>query len=446
MKGKNERSLLSLGKTTLENVEHLVFFCVIVFLPTQLGKHFWPSFASVSGIRIDYLSPTLYLTDLLLIILFFLWAYRNFRFQVIRRCVKRNKKKLLFGASILVFLCVGVLFAQRPLLGWYGLFKLAEFSLLGIYAAHLASSVRQKALLLFALPLVAESVLAIAQFYLQHSVNGIMYFFGERAFTIQTPGIAKAALNGDLVLRPYGTFSHPNVLAGFLLIGMLIFTYGLYTNQIRKKLLFGVLVGGINTIALFLTMSRTVLVLAILMTLCWLFVWLKKRMTAIRVMGVLVGALFIGILAVGTSPFGSRFTSLALTDEAIVHRQSLLLAALGMVRDYPLFGVGLHNFLPMLPSYAMATNVILFLQPVHNIFFLIAAETGLVGFGVVLGFLWKTLQRIWQKKSKHSRVFYLLLIATICILGMVDHYFLTLQQGQLLLAFVLGLCWAKEKK
>ena len=38
-------------------------------LPSQLGKHYFFSFSYLSGIRVDYLAPTLYMTDIIAIIL-----------------------------------------------------------------------------------------------------------------------------------------------------------------------------------------------------------------------------------------------------------------------------------------------------------------------------------------------------------------------------------------
>jgi hypothetical protein len=36
-------------------------------------------------------------------------------------------------------------------------------------------------------------------------------------------------------------------------------------------------------------------------------------------------------------------------------------------------------------------------------------------------------------------------LGTILFTGMFDHYWLTLQQNQLLLVMVIGLCWQKDK-
>src|SRR3989344_9415701 len=53
----------------------LFFYLLILFLPTQLGRHFWPNFSFVSGIRIDYLSPTLYATDIFILLIFVFWLF-----------------------------------------------------------------------------------------------------------------------------------------------------------------------------------------------------------------------------------------------------------------------------------------------------------------------------------------------------------------------------------
>jgi hypothetical protein len=46
-----------------------IFLTLLLLLPTQLGLHFWPQWASVFGMRVDYLSPTIYLTDIIIFLL-----------------------------------------------------------------------------------------------------------------------------------------------------------------------------------------------------------------------------------------------------------------------------------------------------------------------------------------------------------------------------------------
>ncbi|MBI3070231.1 MAG: hypothetical protein HYY87_02920 [Candidatus Levybacteria bacterium] len=86
----------------------------------------------------------------------------------------------------------------------------------------------------------------------------------------------------------------------------------------------------------------------------------------------------------------------------------------------------------------------------HNIYLLIAAETGALGAVLFFLFLGKTYKRIKNQESRikskkfivHNSLF--LILSMVLVLGFFDHYFLTLQQGRMLLSFALGLCWAKS--
>src|SRR6185312_4025037 len=97
-----------------------------------------------------------------------------------------------------------------------------------------------------------------------------------------------------------------------------------------------------------------------------------------------------------------RFTSLTLTDESVTQRENLLLASWQLFSMHPLFGVGLNNFLPSLSQLPMLQLNFFLLQPVHNIFVLVAVELGLVGLIVFIWFIGKTIYKDfknWQQES-----------------------------------------------
>src|SRR6266704_5882454 len=104
------------------NFERFIFYSLILLLPTQFGKHFWPDFTIVSGIRIDYLSPITYVTDLLITLLFCVFLVQTFqnlskfkikdpRFNIQRK----SKRWYLIGISIALFFINNILFSSRPL-------------------------------------------------------------------------------------------------------------------------------------------------------------------------------------------------------------------------------------------------------------------------------------------------------------------------------------------
>jgi len=432
-----------LSNQKLNNIRKLLNYLLIIFLPTQVGKHFWPDFSSIKGARVDYLSPTLYFTDMLILLVLVLWIFSKNKFSIFNfpyfAKASRGKQfsiKSKFSIVILTFsLIIGIFISKSPFAGVYGLVKLMEFGFLGIYTAKNINKLKfQNILLMFSVGIIFESVLAIIQYFNHGSIQGIFYFFGERFFNSQTPGIANASLGGELVLRPYGTFSHPNVLAGYLLIGMTLIVGGIKNHESRIKGAILILTLIIGTIALFLTLSRIAIALWLLIL---IFCFIRKFMihNSLFIILFLVGILTLGL----ATPLGLRFTDIKLTDESIVQRESLIQSSIVMIKDNPLFGVGLNNFLINLPAYQKPSAPLSYLQPVHNIFLLVMSETGIIGFSFFVWFLIKTYRRI-------NSYFIIYPLSLIIILGLFDHYFLTLQQGQLLFSFVLGLCWSKSPK
>ena len=190
------------------------FFNIILFsfflflLPTQLGKHFFPPFSYINGVRVDYLSPTIYLTDIIIFLLFL------FNFKAVINFFKN--KNVLLGLGLLL---INSLLAKNQLTAFYQLIRIVEFLIVFSLGRQLFKIIKEKLLLIILLLTSSfQLILAALQLISKHSIQGIFYFFGERLFSLSTPGIAKAAFQGIEFLRPYGTFSHPNSLSGFFLL------------------------------------------------------------------------------------------------------------------------------------------------------------------------------------------------------------------------------------
>src|SRR3989344_1581709 len=254
-------------------IENALFFLTLLFAPTQFGRHFWPGFSYILGIRIDYLSPTVYATDILIFLLF-IFFINNLQIKYLSKLLKRFSWLSISLLFLIAFLFLGVIFSKSPLAGFYGLFKLFEFIFFGVYTARFVTKINfKKILFVFSAQIIFESILSVAQYLKQSSIGGLFYFVGERTFNGQTPAVANASINGELILRPYGTFSHPNVLGGYLLIGMtlILFNLGSTKKQLEKILYLISLTCG--TLVLILTFSR----IAILLWLIILFIFLISR-------------------------------------------------------------------------------------------------------------------------------------------------------------------------
>lgn len=428
-------------------MEQLLIFLFFLLLPIQFGKHFWPNFSIVAGQRVDYLSPTVYATDIVSLFIILCWF-------------SKNRKKIqslftpyhLFTVSIFfLFLGIGIFLSNNPMSGWYVLIKLVEYLLLGIALKDYLSNRKYLLYIVsgFGLGVLLESILALWQFALQSSVGGLWYFLGERTFTADTPGIANVSLNGQLLLRPYGTLPHPNVLAGYLLLAMIFISVYKFLLPSRWYRMLISLIVFLGTVTLLITFNRSAIVLWILFLTYYTYIFFSKKIKqkTLLIIAMAVYLLTLSFLLFAT-PLGLRFFSLSTSDESIVFRWALMQAAWSMFIAHPFFGVGLGNFLHNLPSFLSLPTPILLIQPVHNIFLLILAETGLPGLLFFLWFVIKTIiQNQKQKIKDDSRERFSVSAKTISItmiilLGLLDHYFLTLQQGQLLITFVFAYAWS----
>jgi O-antigen ligase len=412
------------GFSYLSLVSTGLLFLLWLFLPMQLGKHLWLPFSLVNGIRVDYLAPTLYGTDLLVGSLILI--------QVLARGLPKKKDLIKVGV-IMTLLLLPILWVDQPALHGYGLVKLGE--LVGLFWA--AGQVRlapQKKLIALLVVLCGLSLLVMFQVARQGAVGGGWYWLGERSFTATTPGIAQAQIGGRLWLRPYGTFSHPNSLAGFVLVlwwlGVDLFT-GL-KPQVRRRFQLGLVgAGALTLISLLLLWSRTAWVVALVTVGLVVGRWQRKPGSW--------GPFTVGVVGFGlalpalTHLWLSIFPS---APESFQLRDQLSTVGVNLFIAQPIFGVGIKGFIPQLAHWQLALSRA-FLQPIHNGFWLVLVETGLVGFvGLVFGLV-KTTRRL----VKNQRWGLWLAWLAVLLLAANDHYWITLQQNQLLLALLLVGIW-----
>lgn len=399
------------------------FFLLLALLPTQLGYHLWPSWAHVLGRRVDYLSPTLFLTDLLLVatVVSFLWETR----------LRVRIKSFIAPLGIAAFVAANILFASSPAVAAFKWVKAAE---LAVFFWYVVSSAPPFSRVVFplALGVLYSSLLTIAQVATQHSLG--FWILGERTFDAATPGIARTLAWGREILRPYATFPHPNVLGGFLASVLPLIVSALThirTPSAAKQnprdtsmKLFYLATFVLGGVALMLTFGRSAIAAGIIASATWFFI-LKKQTRYI--VPVCFAFAIVFILAFPFSP----------TEESVVVRGALNASARSLFSSSPLIGISLGNFLVRLPE-ALPSRQIYFLQPVHNMYLLLLAETGIVGVGLIsfalLRFVRKT-KNAWH--NIHSPFFVSLLV--LLLLGLVDHYPVTLQQGQILFVLVAAL-------
>ncbi len=378
-------------------IEPLLFFLLILLLPTQLGKHFFFPFSYLSGVRVDYLSPTLYLIDLVVLLL----AVLN-----IREVVGFFFEKI--GRFFVALMALNVIFAASPPLALYGLVRMTEFLVIVALGKKIINYLNGKLLLIgFLSGAFIELFLSILQFAYKHSLQGPFYYLGERLFSLATPGIAKTSLLGIEFLRPYGSFSHPNSLAGFYL---LVYFFVLTRKSFEKFIWLKYLLLLVSACLIFISFSKIAIVTFLFLNVLYLFSSGKKNFCRICVVARLL--ILFSVSSIFLFAQGDPLTA--------PKRLELIGNAWEIIKKYPLFGVGLGNYLLAQAGFT-SKFPLFFNQPVHNIFLLLASEVGIMATALVIYFM--------------RRLPVLMLLAVV-ITGLFDHYWLTLIQNFLLLAVV----------
>jgi O-antigen ligase len=411
-------------KAFFEKIIKILLFLFLLLIPTQIGKHFWMEWSYVLGIRVDYLSPTLYLLDVIWLGLFLLKGLPvllNFNF-------KKIKKYFKFRYFLVVgFIAINVLMAVSPWVAVYKWIRVFQVLITFFYFRKNKKSIKENLVKIIPCWVVFESLLAMAQIAKNGSLNGIFYWFGERSFSFNTIGIAQISVMGRGLIRAYGTFSHPNSLAGFFLVVLLLWYF------LKKKVnnYYWWTVFWFGFLGIMVSGSRTIWVLTLGLVLGLAWVKIKNKVNIIGLFLLFFAILVFVLRLVNMEYQVSDFLG-GWDVGGISKRMQLNWAGLKMIKESPWFGIGLGNFLVRLPEFQRNSGFY-WLQPVHNIFILAWSQIGVLG--LILSFLFLARNFVWGKINFIFKIIFLVVL----ISGTIDHYWLTLPQNIWLLVLVLGI-------
>ncbi|MBI4527275.1 MAG: O-antigen ligase family protein [Deltaproteobacteria bacterium] len=357
------------------------FLVLLVFaLPinADLNLFFQPSLVrrSTYGLQIT-------LPYLALIPLYFLWGIS---------CLKERRPLIssttghlpLFAFFITAF--ASVILSRDRLFGFFDLFALTGSILLFVYVANQVSDSRMLGLVWVTLMATVgiQGAIAAGQ-YLTGSGLGLEALGGYGASGQRTQGTLGLAA----ISRVAGTLGHPNQLALYFdLLLPLGWSFVFFPMRRRFKLvLIAVLVlGGVGLLA---SLSRggitavSVAFLFILLARCSKLIGLFRSGVALFLL-----FMFLTFLVLGTSnPIQERFLKNRYAEA--LARVPLAKVTLNLIGDNPALGVGLNNYTAAARRYDTTPEQItsVWNAPVHNLFLLITAETGVIGLAFFVGFL-----------------------------------------------------------
>lgn len=232
-------------------------------------------------------------------------------------------------------------------------------------------------------------LVAFAQFALKRSLG--LQALGEASADAVAGANLGVYLEARGVYRVSALVGHPNVFSAYLAMLLPLFTafvFAARSSAVRLFLVATVLTG---ILALVLTLSRAgwadyAVAMACVMAFLFLHPVLRHRWVALK--WTLAGAIAL-IALVLSGPIVLRWT--ASDPGALDFRYEWLGVAWKMIQTKPLLGFGLNSFsyqLQAFTPYSTAKMIELFgytWPVVHNIYFLVWAEQGLVGLLLFLG-------------------------------------------------------------
>jgi len=310
------------------------------------------------------------------------------------------------GLPLLVYLAAvtfSIVFAHNVRLAMYEIFLLLQSFLLFVYMIKFTQS-RQDLLFVVTfllIGLVIESLVIIGVRIIGHNVS-----------------FAHFTARIDANLRVGGTLGNPNT-AGSYIASLSVLCLGFLLTPLERRYKFlAELALILSSVALVLTFSRGGWVaFAISVTLFCLFAYLRGQLSLRVILVIAVIAMLLFVF------FGDIILTRLFGDDkgSAFSRIEMMGFALRMIKDHPLFGVGINNFGIMLEKY-----IPIFydkeLHTVHNKYLLVWAETGIIGLVPFLVFLLSIVRRGWKTWKIDDRFLSPLALGfTVAVIGQMVH-------------------------
>lgn len=302
----------------------------------------------------------------------------------------------------------------------------------------------------FGLGLVVPSLLGLWQVWADASPASTLLGLAER--NAQTLGDAVTVQGGVRQLRAYGSFSHPNVFAGYLAVGAIALQSltrhassslrrvgGLFTGAPRHMGMVAAVM--LLTLTLVLTGSRSAFLGLLLGTVLAGLVAAMKNTARARMLvipiaiGVIAGAWAITIAEpqIVAGIRGGGVTE----DASVTERIAQYATYPQVVQGAWVMGTGLGTY--AIAAYVHGTCADWSCQPVHNIPLLIVGELGIVGLAVVLAWS-SSIDRInFARFPNRDALVAFAMGNVVLVVLFFDHYIWSSWSGLALIAFVMAL-------
>lgn len=417
-----------LNKLSFLRCAKIFFYLFFAFLPFQISALLLVSDVYYSGFFNPYSSHFIYLTDIFLLVSLVLlslsFAFREKGTEKIR--FFNNRRLLMFIGVYIALNAVSIIFSVDYVNATFSVLRVVEFGL--VYLLITSGFVGVKKLMYVFIGVVSfVSFIGIFQYMFQESLG--LRFLGEPLISSEKLGVAKVGLKEGNFLRVYGTFPHPNIFAGYLSFAIFFIIYCFK----EAKVLFTTLLI-VCLIALVLTFSRS----AILALFMGLFLYYAVSNVKITFKNASLFVVLFLFFIVTFDLYSVLVDRIVVGDQGSLAERSLQYSASKHMFFDNVFGVGLGNFTLVMQNYLTVKLQPWLIQPVHNLLLLSFNEIGLLGGSAFVALFAYVFYKLLKIKTRLSYILMSIWVFVL-VVGLFDHYFLTLYQGNVLLWMFLGL-------
>jgi hypothetical protein len=376
----------------------------------------------IAGVNSPYLTIYLHSLDIILALIFGLLAWRNKSFPL-------NGGNFVDKLWITLFFWIflQILWSEYPLISWVWGVRL--YLLVGIlwYIIRLKNFNRQIELISrgFVIGMLGQALIVITQMILQKNIG--LPLVVEPVLSRELAGVAKVSILDNILIRGYGTFPHPNILAfagimalilvykkiignklAIIIYVLTLFVVGMFDHYILtsiQALVIGVLVGIIlkysikvdftnilNRILIILLhilvlMSFSKLALTLLFIVDYIYLTslfdrkmfyveqFKNKIKSLPRIIINIGS-GVGIIILWILPYQQILGT-------VFKRVFYLQDAVNMIKSNLWFGVGLGQYIANLSSNREFWQY----EPIHNVLLLLLSELGLIGMFILMAII-----------------------------------------------------------
>lgn len=388
-----------------------------------------------------YLEISLFLSLLILLVPLIIWTHQIFTKDYWR--FKKGMSRPLWWRALLVWELItfaSIFWASDFMLALYR-YIILVFGILLFYVIKSTDFVKAKLVIrYFIIGLITPSLLAIWQFFTQSTLSS--KYFGLAYHASNILGDSVIETSAGRFLRAYGSFDHPNILGGMMVIGLILVLYSSLKKEIsRNERLFYLLSFSVFYLALLVSFSRAAW-LALLVSAPFILFSAWRRGRFQKKLIALFIILVVGISVAVINPSRDLFLGRTQTDsrleiKSIDERELYLEQAKEVITRNPFMGTGISGYTTEVKILDNFSFPYWYYQPVHNYWLLAWAEIGIFGLIAIILF-WFAVFKAGLKNGLWS------IILALGVFSLLDHWLWDQTFGLLVFFVVMGLIFRED--